>query len=343
MMTDKKKKKDENEKEEIVAEAVEDTESTKNAESETDKLKEEIENLKAELAESKNAFYKAYADTENTKRRLQNEFEKSNKYKLQDFGKEVLPIIDNLERALQVNTDSEELKNYAKGFEMIYAQLVEVLKKQGIVEIDCLNKEFDANYHHAIMQEAKEGVESGIVIEVLQKGYMLKDRILRPALGIDLGTTNSCVAVMDGSDCKVITNPEGNRTTPSVVAFKNGERIVGDAAKRQVVTNKDTVSSIKRLMGTNQKVTLEGKEYTPQEISAMILQYLKTYAEGYLGEPVTKAVITVPAYFNDAQRQATKDAGKIAGLEVERIINEPTAAALAYGLDKSSDREQKVW
>ena len=161
-------------------------------------------------------------------------------------------------------------------------------------------------------------------------------------IGIDLGTTNSCVAVMDGTDCKVITNPEGNRTTPSVVAFKNGERIVGDAAKRQVVTNPNTVSSIKRLIGTNQKVTLEGKEYTPQEVSAMILQYLKTYAEGYLGEPVTKAVITVPAYFNDAQRQATKDAGRIAGLEVERIINEPTAAALAYGLDKTSDTEQKV-
>ena len=161
-------------------------------------------------------------------------------------------------------------------------------------------------------------------------------------IGIDLGTTNSCVAVMDGTDCKVITNPEGNRTTPSVVAFKNGERIVGDAAKRQVVTNPNTVSSIKRLIGTNQKVTLEGKEYTPQEVSAMILQYLKTYAEGYLGEPVTKAVITVPAYFNDAQRQATKDAGRIAGLEVERIINEPTAAALAYGLDKASDTEQKV-
>ncbi len=160
-------------------------------------------------------------------------------------------------------------------------------------------------------------------------------------IGIDLGTTNSCVAVMDGGDCKVITNPEGNRTTPSVVAYKNGERIVGDAAKRQVVTNKDTVSSIKRLMGTNEKVTLEGKEYTPQEISAMILQYLKSYAEGYLGEPVTKAVITVPAYFNDAQRQATKDAGKIAGLEVERIINEPTASALAYGIDKT-DKEQKV-
>ncbi len=160
-------------------------------------------------------------------------------------------------------------------------------------------------------------------------------------IGIDLGTTNSCVSVMDGGDCKVITNPEGNRTTPSVVAFKNGERIVGDAAKRQIVTNKETVASIKRLMGTNETVTLEGKQYTPQEISAMILQYLKSYAESYLGETVTKAVITVPAYFNDAQRQATKDAGKIAGLEVERIINEPTAAALAYGIDKT-DKEQKV-
>ena len=159
-------------------------------------------------------------------------------------------------------------------------------------------------------------------------------------IGIDLGTTNSCVAVMEGG-CKVITNPEGNRTTPSVVAYKNGERIVGDAAKRQVVTNKNTISSIKRLMGTNEKVELEGKQYTPQEVSAMILQYLKSYAEDYLGEKVEKAVITVPAYFNDAQRQATKDAGKIAGLEVERIINEPTAAALAYGIDKT-EKEQKV-
>ena len=160
-------------------------------------------------------------------------------------------------------------------------------------------------------------------------------------IGIDLGTTNSCVAVMDGGDVKVITNPEGNRTTPSVVAYKNGERIVGDAAKRQVVTNKNTVISIKRLMGTNEKVELEGKQYTPQEVSAMILQYLKSYAEDYLGEKVDKAVITVPAYFNDSQRQATKDAGKIAGLEVERIINEPTAAALAYGIDKT-EKEQKV-
>ena len=160
-------------------------------------------------------------------------------------------------------------------------------------------------------------------------------------IGIDLGTTNSCVSVMDGGECKVITNPEGNRTTPSVVAYKNGERIVGDAAKRQVVTNKNTISSIKRLMGTNEKVELEGKQYTPQEVSAMILQYLKSYAEDYLGEKVEKAVITVPAYFNDAQRQATKDAGKIAGLEVERIINEPTAAALAYGIDKT-EKEQKV-
>lgn len=160
-------------------------------------------------------------------------------------------------------------------------------------------------------------------------------------IGIDLGTTNSCVAVMEGKEPKVIPNPEGNRTTPSVVAFKNGEKIVGDAAKRQVVTNKDSVISIKRLMGTDKKVTLEGKDYTPQEISAMILQYIKGYAEEYLGEKVTKAVITVPAYFNDSQRQATKDAGKIAGLDVERIINEPTAAALAFGLDKT-DVEQKV-
>ena len=160
-------------------------------------------------------------------------------------------------------------------------------------------------------------------------------------IGIDLGTTNSCVAVMEGKECKVITNPEGNRTTPSVVAYKNGERIVGDAAKRQAVTNKNTVSSIKRLMGTSEKVEMEGKQYTPQEVSAMILQYLKAYAEDYMGEKVEKAVITVPAYFNDAQRQATKDAGRIAGLEVERIINEPTAAALAYGIDKT-DKEQKV-
>ena len=161
-------------------------------------------------------------------------------------------------------------------------------------------------------------------------------------IGIDLGTTNSCVSVMEGGEAKVIANPEGNRTTPSVVAFKNGERIVGDAAKRQLITNKDTVYSVKRLMGTNEKVTLEGKEYTPQEISAMILTYLKSYAEAYLGEKVEKAVITVPAYFNDAQRQATKDAGKIAGLDVVRIINEPTASALAFGSDKESSKEQKI-
>ncbi|WP_456278229.1 molecular chaperone DnaK [Bacillus sp. AK128] len=156
-------------------------------------------------------------------------------------------------------------------------------------------------------------------------------------IGIDLGTTNSCVAVLEGGEPKVIPNPEGNRTTPSVVAFKNGERQVGEVAKRQSVTNPNTIISIKRHMGTSHKVEVEGKEYTPQEVSAMILQYLKSYAEDYLGEPVTKAVITVPAYFNDAERQATKDAGKIAGLEVERIINEPTAAALAYGLDKTEE------
>ena len=153
-------------------------------------------------------------------------------------------------------------------------------------------------------------------------------------IGIDLGTTNSCVSVLEAGEAKVIPNPEGGRTTPSVVSFKKGEKIVGEAAKRQALTNPNTVSSIKRLMGTNEKVELEGKKYTPEEISAMILGYLKEYAERYLGEKLDKAVITVPAYFNDAQRQATKNAGKIAGLEVERIINEPTAAALAYGLEK---------
>ena len=161
-------------------------------------------------------------------------------------------------------------------------------------------------------------------------------------IGIDLGTTNSCVAVMEGGKPVVITNTEGIRTTPSIVAFtKNGERLVGDPAKRQAVTNADkTISSIKRHMGTDYKVDIDGKKYTPQEISAMILQKLKADAESYLGETVSEAVITVPAYFNDAQRQATKDAGKIAGLDVKRIINEPTAAALAYGLD--NEHEQKI-
>jgi molecular chaperone DnaK len=160
-------------------------------------------------------------------------------------------------------------------------------------------------------------------------------------IGIDLGTTNSCVAVLEGGEPKVIPNPEGNRTTPSVIAFKNGERQVGEVAKRQAITNPNTIISIKRHMGTDHKVEVEGKDYSPQELSAVILQYLKSYAEDYLGEPVTKAVITVPAYFNDAERQATKDAGRIAGLEVERIINEPTAAALAYGLDKM-DEDQTI-
>ena len=161
-------------------------------------------------------------------------------------------------------------------------------------------------------------------------------------IGIDLGTTNSCVAVMEGGKPVVIANAEGARTTPSVVAFtKNGERLVGESAKRQAVTNSDkTISSIKRHMGTDFRVTIDDKKLSPQEISAMVLQKLKADAESYLGEKVSEAVITVPAYFNDAQRQATKDAGKIAGLDVKRIINEPTAAALAYGLD--NEREQKI-
>jgi len=164
-------------------------------------------------------------------------------------------------------------------------------------------------------------------------------------IGIDLGTTNSCVAVMEGGEVIVIPNPEGSRTTPSVVAFsKTNERLIGQIAKRQAVTNPDrTVQSIKREMGTNYKVTIDDKQYSPQEISAMILAKLKSDAEAYLGQPVTQAVITVPAYFSDAQRQATKDAGKIAGLEVLRIINEPTAASLAYGLDKETDQKILVF
>ena len=162
-------------------------------------------------------------------------------------------------------------------------------------------------------------------------------------IGIDLGTTNSCAAVLEAGAAKVIPNPEGGRTTPSVVSFKKKEKIVGDAAKRQALTNPNTVSSIKRLMGTSKKVELDGKKYTPEEVSAMILSYIKDYAESYLGEKVEKAVITVPAYFNDSQRQATKNAGKIAGLEVERIINEPTAAALAYGLEKEEGQTILVY
>ena len=164
-------------------------------------------------------------------------------------------------------------------------------------------------------------------------------------IGIDLGTTNSCVSVMEGGEAVVIANAEGNRTTPSVVAFsKTGERMVGQVAKRQAITNPDrTIASIKRHMGTDYKVNVDGKAYTPQEISAMILSKLKKDAEAYLGQPVTEAVITVPAYFNDSQRQATKDAGKIAGLEVKRIINEPTAAALAYGAEKEASQKIMVY
>src|SRR5699024_4500982 len=160
-------------------------------------------------------------------------------------------------------------------------------------------------------------------------------------IGIDLGTTNSCVTVMEGGEPVVIANPEGNRTTPSVVAFKDGERQVGEVAKRQAITNPNTIQSVKRYMGTDHKEKIDDKEYTPQEVSAIILQHLKSYAEEYVGEKIEKAVITVPAYFNDAERQATRDAGIIAGLEVERIINEPTAAALSYGIDKE-DQDQTI-
>jgi molecular chaperone DnaK len=179
-------------------------------------------------------------------------------------------------------------------------------------------------------------------VRTINKIKRLEIFTMSKIIGIDLGTTNSAVAVLEGGEAKIIANPEGNRTTPSVVSFKNGEIQVGEVAKRQAVTNPNTISSIKRHMGeAGYKVEVEGKSYTPQEISAMVLQYIKGFAEDYLGEKVEKAVITVPAYFNDAQRQATKDAGKIAGLEVERIVNEPTAAALAYGLDKT-DKDEKI-
>lgn len=160
-------------------------------------------------------------------------------------------------------------------------------------------------------------------------------------IGIDLGTTNSCVAVVDSGAPKILETPDGKRTVPSVVAFKGDEIIVGESAKRQMVTNRDTISSVKRLIGTGKKVSAIGKEFTPEEVSAYILKYIKKYAEDRLGQPVSKAVITVPAYFNDAERHATKNAGTIAGLDVVRIVNEPTAAALAYGLDHS-DKEQKI-
>ena len=165
------------------------------------------------------------------------------------------------------------------------------------------------------------------------------------AVGIDLGTTNSCIATLEGGEPTVIVNAEGARTTPSVVAFsKSGEILVGEVAKRQAVTNVDrTISSVKRHMGSDYKVNIDGKAYTPQEISAIILQKLKSDAESYLGDKVTEAVITVPAYFTDAQRQATKDAGKIAGMEVKRIINEPTAAALAFGIDQENDQKVMVY
>ena len=184
-----------------------------------------------------------------------------------------------------------------------------------------------------------------LFVEIELFDHKLEAIIMSKVIGIDLGTTNSCVAVMEGGEAVVIPNAEGNRTTPSVVAFsKTGERMVGQVAKRQAITNPDrTISSIKREMGSDYKVTIDSKSYTPQEISAMILQKLKADAEAYLGSTVTEAVITVPAYFTDSQRQATKDAGRIAGLDVKRIINEPTAAALAYGVDKEQSQKIMVY
>ncbi|KAI4453507.1 heat shock protein 70kda [Holotrichia oblita] len=238
--------------------------------------------------------------------------------------------------------------NIQDGVKMIYRQLNDVLTSFGVTEIPALGEMFDPELHNAIMTvKVKDKEKSGTIVEILQKGYIMGEREIESmgkVIGIDLGTTNSCVAVMEGGEPTVIPNAEGNRTTPSVIGFaKDGERLVGQVAKRQAVANADkTIISIKRDMGTNKKVKIDKKEYSPQELSAMILTKLKTDAEAYLGEKITQAVITVPAYFTDSQRQATKDAGRIAGLEVLRIINEPTAAALAYGLNKSEGENQKI-
>ena len=247
---------------------------------------------------------------------------------------------------------------------MIHQNLTRMLKKEGLERIDAVGKVFDPNLHEIVVRIPRNDCEEGLVLEEVRKGFVFKGRVLRPCmvnvsclemkrrktmsknekrekiLGIDLGTTNSAAAIMEAGRPVTVPSAEGptlaGKMFPSVVAFtKDGQLLVGDPAKRQAVTNPEgSIFEIKRKMGTNQKVTIRGKEYTPQQISAFILQKIKRDAETFLGEKINKCVITVPAHFNDNQRQATKDAGEIAGFEVSRIINEPTAASLAYGLDK---------
>ena len=357
------------EEQDIKQETVEETENTTNVEEPTVEKTEEavadaaqvLEELKADFD---NRYKRLQADFENFKRRTNQEKEQLAGYVKGDVLTDLLPVLDNFERAVQSPAEGEA-KVFLDGFIMIHQNLMAMLSKHGLAIIEAVGQPFDPNFHQAIMRVPSDEYESDTVCEVLQTGYTVDGRCIRPAMvkvveqiikfqevyimakviGIDLGTTNSCVAVMEGGEPTVITNQEGARTTPSVVGFaKNGERLVGQLAKRQAVSNpENTIISIKRHMGTDYKVTVEGKSYTPQEISAMILQKIKADAEAYLGEPVKQAVITVPAYFTDAQRQATKDAGAIAGLEVLRIINEPTAAALAYGVDKDEDGKVLVF
>ena len=279
-----------------------------------------VEMLEEEVKQLQDKYLRHLAEHENYKKRTQEENNRNRMYANQTLLEKLIHVTDIFDQAVNMKTEDEKLKNFLIGFQMINENFTQILESEGVKKIKSLGEKFDPRYHMAVETEYDETQEEGI---------------------IDLGTTNSCVAVMEGGEAKVITNAEGGRTTPSVVSFKDGEIQVGDIAKRQSITNLNTVASIKRLMGTDKTVEVNGKKYRPEEISAMILQNLKATAESYLGEKVTEAVITVPAYFNDAQRQATKDAGKIAGLDVKRIINEPTAAALAYGIDKT-DKEHTI-
>ena len=336
-----------NEAENTKAENIETEETVEEAneqEAEDTETSEESEDTKKKFFKKKDKKDKKDQQIEELNYRNRSEKEKTAMYEVgaKAIIEKILPVVDNFERGVAALSEEDLDSPVGQGMNLIYKQMTAALEDMGVTVIEAEGKEFDPELHNAVMHEDNEELGENMVSQELQKGYKYRDSIMGKIIGIDLGTTNSCVAVMEGGEPTVIANAEGFRTTPSVVAFKkDGQRLVGDNAKRQAVTNAEgTVSSIKRHMGTDYKVTIDGKSYTPQAISAMILQKLKADAEAYLGEKVTEAVITVPAYFNDAQRQATKDAGKIAGLDVKRIINEPTAAALAYGLD--NENEQKI-
>ncbi|KAI4453626.1 heat shock protein 70kda [Holotrichia oblita] len=310
---------------------------------------------KISYEELNNKYLMALADLKNAA--VMNEKEKSliRKYYFQETVEKLLPILDAFEMAFKNEAPNAEVKNYLAGFSFIYQLFKQTLIAEGVSLIEPqVGDKFDHHIHYANeKREVEKEEDAGKIMEVYLKGYRIHDRVMRnSAVAVSVlkepegGTTNSVVSyVQADGKWKVIPNPKGSNTTASAVAFKSsGEEIVGDAAKAQAVTNPDTIMSIKRKMGTSEKVHVSciNKTFTPQEISAKILQYMKSYAEDHLGQPVKKAVITVPAYFNDAERQATKDAGKIAGLDVVRIINEPTAAALAYGLEKQKMKKYRT-